>query len=311
MKNISQVIFLFTLFILNSSCGSKSGNRRNNTHMQKFNGESIGTDERITDKVKINNENAISICSWNLCDFGKSKSDIEIDYIANLLSDFDVVLVQEVVAGDGGADAIIRLFNTLNTKGEKWDYTLSNPTTTTTDSKNKCERYAYFWKTSVVKQIGNSWLEEQYNREIEREPFFCTFKSVKIDKEFTLVNFHAITKTQQPEREIKYFKYMPAEYENLHLFFCGDFNCNEKNTVFIPLEKMGFIPVFYDQKTSLKVNCQDNDCLSSAFDNAYYDSNYFKVSNNQIIPFYKDFNNYMDARKVSDHVPIYFQISFK
>lgn len=43
-------------------------------------------------------------------------------------------------------------------------------------------------------------------------------------KQFTLVNFHAITKSMQPETEIKYFKFFPEEYPNLNLLFCGDFN---------------------------------------------------------------------------------------
>lgn len=135
MKNISLLKLLITLIILNSSCGSKSGNRAADTRSQKFLNEGNRKKEKITDKVLTNTENSISICSWNLCDFGKTRSDIEIDYIANQLNDFDLLLIQEVVAGDGGADAIIRLFNTLNTKGAKWDYTLSNPTTTTSDRK--------------------------------------------------------------------------------------------------------------------------------------------------------------------------------
>ncbi len=300
------IIFYFgiTLFLF-SSCNSQSGRYNKDQHLEKNNFT------EISNKGKINSGNSISICSWNLCDFGKTKSDSEIEYISNKVNDFDILLIQEVVAGDGGADAVIRLFSNLNTKGAKWDYTLSNPTTTRSDSKNKCERYAFLWKTNIVKQIGNSWLEEKYNTEIEREPFFCTFKFNKNDNEFTLVNFHAVTKTEQPEREIKYFKYMPTEYSDLHLLFCGDFNCNEKNTVFIPLGKMGYVPVFHEQKTSLKMDCLDNDCLSSEYDNAYYESNYFEVTNDQIIPFYKDFKSNAEARKISDHVPICFQVSFK
>jgi len=300
------IIFYFgiTLFSF-SSCNSQSGRYNKDQHLEKNNFA------EISNKGKINSGNSISICSWNLCDFGKTKSDSEIEYISNKVNDFDILLIQEVVAGDGGADAVVRLFNSLNSKGFKWDYSLSNPTTTINDTKNKCERYAFLWKTSAVKHIGNSWLEKQYNLEIEREPFFCTFRDNNNDKEFTLVNFHAITQQAQPEREIKYFKFMPSEYANLHLLFCGDFNCNERNTVFIPLGKLGFEPIFSEQKTSLKKECKQDDCLASAFDNAYYDSKYFQVSNSNIIPFYEDFSNFSDARKISDHVPIFFHVSFK
>lgn len=301
-KVISILLFVY---LVNSSCNSQSGRYNKNTQVKK------NRFSEIHNINKVNLENSVSVCSWNLCDFGNTKSEIEIEYIANKLNNFDIALIQEVVAGEGGADAIIKLLNSLNTKGSKWDYTLSNPTTTTNDSKNKCERYAFLWKPNIVRQIGNSWLEEKFNLEIEREPFFCTFKYCKNNKEITLVNFHAITQKEQPETEIKYFKYLPAEYENLHLIFCGDFNCNEKNTVFIPLGKLGFESVFKEQKTSLKKECNQDDCLASAFDNAYYDSKYFEVSNCSIIPFFEDFNNFSDARKISDHVPIFFQVSFK
>src|SRR5438067_2011181 len=69
----------------------------------------------------------VSICSWNLKDFGKSKSDNEIAFIANILKNYDVVAIQEVVAGDGGGQAVARLVNELDRKGSKWDYSISDP----------------------------------------------------------------------------------------------------------------------------------------------------------------------------------------
>jgi hypothetical protein len=52
------------------------------------------------------------------------------------------------------------------------------------------ERYAYIWKTSKVIWLGKAWLEKKYHLEIDREPY-CTFQ---YEKQFTVVNFHAITK---------------------------------------------------------------------------------------------------------------------
>jgi hypothetical protein len=75
------------------------------------------------------------------------------------------------------------------------------------------------------------------------------FRYISIpDKQFTVVNFHAITK---PETEIKYFKFFP-EYPTLNLIFAGDFNCPQSHTVFIPLRKMGYQSILVGQKTSLK-----------------------------------------------------------
>lgn len=189
-------------------------------------------------------DNLVSVTSWNLENFGKSKTDSVIEFFANTLKDYDVIAIQEVFAGYGGSQAVAKLSDILNRKGTKWDYTVSNPTSS--NNSYKIERYAFIWKTSKLTKIGDAWLEKQYSNEIDREPFFATFKSkVKL---FTLVTFHAITIAKQPETEIKYFKFLPAEYPNLNLIFCGDFNCLQSHTVFNPLKTMGYKPIFTGQK---------------------------------------------------------------
>lgn len=244
----------------------------------------------------------IKLLSWNLENFGKSKSEETIHYIANTLYNYDIIVIQEVVAGYGGTQAVARLAAELNRKGTKWDFTISNPTS---GSAYKTERYAYLWKTSKIKKIGKAWLEKKYHLEIDREPYFCTFQYK--NKQFTVVNFHAITKNKQPETEIKYFKFLPDEYPTLNLIFAGDFNCPQSHTVFNPLKKMGFKSIFVNQKTSLKQECKNDNCLASEFDNIYYKSLKVITLNSGIIFFYKNFSSLKKARTISDHVPIWFE----
>lgn len=248
---------------------------------------------------------AIKICSWNLKDFGKSKSDKEISFIAGILNEFDVVAIQEVVKGYGGAQAVARLALQLNTKGSKWDYAISNPTSS---SAYGAERYAYLWKTGKVSKKGSAWLEKKYHLEIEREPFYITLNAD--GKDFTMVNFHAITKRKQPETEIKFFKFLPAAYPNLTLIFTGDFNLPQSHSVFNPLKKMGYQPLLSNQKTSLRQRCISNDCLASEFDNMFFLRNKFKVKNCGILRFYNEIKSFADARLISDHVPIFAEIEF-
>ena len=247
----------------------------------------------------------ITIASWNLENFGESKSDKEINFIANTVKDFDIIAIQEVVAGYGGAQAVGRLADELNRKGSKWDYRISDPTSG--ENPYKKERYAFIWKTSKVSLVGRPWLEIKYTNEINREPFFATFKLK--NKLFTLVTFHAITKNMQPETEIKYFKFLPAEYPDKNLIFCGDFNCPQSHTVFNPLKKMGYLPIFTGQKTSLKMKPVNNECLASEFDNLFYNSTEVRFINSGVIRFYTSFISLKDARTVSDHIPIWFQFS--
>ena len=245
----------------------------------------------------------LRLLSWNIENIGQSKSNVEISFISNTIKDFDIIAIQEVVAGDGGAQAVARLADELNRKGAKWDYTISDPTSS---SAYKTERYAFIWKTSRVKKIGKAWLELKYHLEIDREPYFCTFQYE--NKQFTVVNFHAITKKMQPETEIKYFKFLPAEYPTLNLIFAGDFNCSQSHTVFFPLKKMGYLPILVNQKTSLKKECVNGDCLASEFDNIFYNTKIKKL-NSGILPFYKNFNSLKEARMISDHIPIWFEFS--
>lgn len=244
------------------------------------------------------------LLSWNLENFGKSKSNTEITFIANTIKDFDIIAIQEVVAGDGGAQTVARLADELNRKGAKWDYTISNPTSS---SAYKTERYAFIWKTSKIKKIGRAWLEIKYHVEIDREPYFCTFQYE--NKQFTFVTFHAITKKMQPETEIKYFKLLPEEYPTLNLIFAGDFNCPQSHTVFNPLKKRGYKSILINQKTSLKQKCINDDCLASEFDNMFYNSSKITTINSGVIPFYNKFNSLKEARMISDHIPIWFEFS--
>lgn len=246
----------------------------------------------------------IKLLSWNIENLGKSKSNQEIIFIAETIKDFDIIAIQEVVAGFGGAQAVAKLADELNRKGNKWDYTISEPTSS---SAYKTERYAFIWKTTTIKKIGKTWLEKKYHLEIDREPYFCTFEYQ--DKQFTVVNFHAITKSKQSETEIKYFKFLPTEYPNLNLIFTGDFNCPQSHTVFNPLKKMGYVPAFINQKTTLKKIQNGNDTLVSAFDNIFYPTAKIKLQNSGVIPFYKKFNSLEAARTISDHIPVWIEFS--
>jgi len=247
----------------------------------------------------------VKISSWNLQNFGKTKSNQEINFIANSLKDFDIIAIQEVVAGYGGAQAVARLVDELNRKGSKWDYVISHPTNSTPYGT---ERYAYIWKSGKVKKVQRAWLEQNYVNEIDREPYFMNFSYN--GTVFTLVSFHAIPKKKQPETEIKYFKFLPAQYPDKNLIFLGDFNLPQSHTVFNPLKKMGYKPVLTDQKTSMKMNCVAGECLASEYDNIFYNSNTTQMLNSGVVLFYESFQDMGAARRISDHIPIWAEFDF-
>ena len=55
---------------------------------------------------------SVRVGSWNLKDFGQSKTDENILFIANVVKRFDVIAIQEVVAGYGGPKAASKVLMT-------------------------------------------------------------------------------------------------------------------------------------------------------------------------------------------------------
>ncbi len=242
----------------------------------------------------------VKIMTWNLKNVGNSKSETEINYIAKVIKEADIVAIQEVVTNPSGAQTIAKLAEELNRKsGAKWDYSISDPTKS---SPYRSERYAYIWKTSNVKLVGKPFLESHYAEEIEREPYMATFKYKQ--KEFTLVSFHALPTKHQPETEIKYLRFLPEKYPAHNLIFVGDFNLAESHSVFNPLKKLDYQPMFTKQKTSLKQKCIGDDCLASEYDNVFLPVKVFISCSTKAIHFYKDFETIKEANKISDHIPL-------
>lgn len=244
----------------------------------------------------------LTIASWNIRHFGKSKSDETIENMAKIIQKFDVLAVQEVVVAPEGAKAVSRLVAVLNNKNNQWDYVISNPTT---GNSSKSERYAFLWKKKKIKIIQKARLATEFESKMEREPFLFFFEYQK--KKYTIVNFHAPSKKDQPETELKYFKSF-SEYYKGSLLFLGDFNTVNTHSVFNPIKKMGYVPLLENQKTTLRQKCINNDCLASAYDHMFYKSSEFTVLSKGVIHFYKDFKDLKEAQKISDHIPIYIQI---
>ena len=137
----------------------------------------------------------LKVASWNIRDLGRSKSDGDIDSMAQLLRGFDLIAVQEVVAKDpAGAKAVARLADALDRTGSDYDYRVSDPTRSS--SPYVRERYAYLWRTSTVELVRRPRLLAAFAKTIEREPYLATF--AWHGKRFRIANFHARPSTSSP-----------------------------------------------------------------------------------------------------------------
>lgn len=245
-----------------------------------------------------------TIASWNIQFMGDKKDNAELEFMADQLKGFDIVGIQELIVGNAaGARAVAKLADKLNRKGAKWDYRISDPTT---GVGNERKQYAFLWKTSKATLIGRPSLLKKYQSLIVREPFVAKFKVG--NKEIRVINFHAVPKKKQPEREIKYFKTFPNLYPNENLMFIGDFNLTQKHTVFNPIKKKGYKAALINQKTSVKDKRSNTGAsLASELDNIFYNSNKITFKSAGVKNFTKAFTTLKEAKKISDHIPIYME----
>jgi deoxyribonuclease-1-like protein len=242
-----------------------------------------------------------SLVSWNIRDFGKTKDAEEINTIAKTVREYDIVAIQEVVAGYGGAQAVARLADKLNRMGSKWDYRISDPTES---PPYKTERYAFLWKTSKVQLVGRPWLDKDNKDLIFREPYLAKFK-VK-GKQFIIANYHSRRFDEKPEEEVVAFYDYPDKYPGIPVIIAGDFNMAASEKVFKQLYKNGFSANLMGIKTTLKRKCSNSGYYRNySIDFILYQNKYFVDMDSGAIDFVGDCDNLEKARGVSDHLPVW------
>lgn len=246
----------------------------------------------------------IRLASWNIKDFGRTKSSEELNEIAEIVRDVDILAIQEVVAGYGGAQAVAKLADILNRKGAKWDYVISDPTNS---PKYVTERYAIVWKTKYIKIKNRGWLVSALDSLIDREPFLLDLYTQ--EKKFSVLNFHSRPYNKDPESEIKALsKFALDSLSSDPLIIAGDFNVDEKMPVFNTLKKSGYQTAISNKKTTLKWTCEEKEYLNYPIDNILYSKGIHKIEG-RVIDFVKFCEQLEKARKLSDHLPVF--LSFR
>jgi len=208
-----------------------------------------------------------TLLTWNIRDFGKTKDAAEIARMTEIVKAYDILAIQEVVAGYGGSQAVAKLAASLNRTGQQWDYVVSDPTKS---PKYKTERYAYIWKKNKALLIGRPWLEKELQEIVFREPFMARF--LIENREVVVMNYHARKYYDQPEQEVKQFKNLYFQYYlETPFIIVGDFNLKDKHSVFFPLKKAGFDFVVENEPTTLKRKCDAKGKMRNhAIDNLFY-----------------------------------------
>ncbi len=257
------------------------------------------TEQYLFDEYK----DSIAVVSWNIRDFGQTKDDDEIRFIARTIKEADVVALQEVVAGHGGAQAVARLAAALNRTGSQWDYKVSNPTPS---PSYKTERYAYLWKTSKLSMTRRPELWTTYKDVIYRSPFLAFMKLKKSGEAILLVNYHSRKYDEYPEEELEKLILLDQQFANERIIIAGDFNIEyhkDKNDI---LAQEDFYPSIKEQPTTIKnKRTSEGQYLNKAIDNIFFEDEDFDLGYAEPLDFIPEFQTLSDAKGISDHLPVY------
>ena len=245
----------------------------------------------------------VKLITWNLLNFGKSKDDQEMAFIADLLRPYDVVAVQEVNTGPDGAQAVARLDDELDRRGAQWDYVVSEPTTGAGS-----ERYAYLWKPSRVRLLGRAWLEAALADDLNREPYLARFETLQNRQQMLVASLHAVPRAKRPADEIALLDELHRLYGDDHLLILGDFNLSQKHQAWDELKAAGYQPVIVDQKTSLRRKRKDGQHLANEYDNIFYEPAFLQVGASGVVDFTGEFRTLKQARTISDHLPVFMEV---
>jgi endonuclease/exonuclease/phosphatase family metal-dependent hydrolase len=111
--------------------------------------------------------------------------------------------------------------------------------------------------------------------------------------------------------EIAHFKKYPERLQTDAIFILGDFNLDENHTVWNPLYKMGFKPAIKNTATTLKRKCKNGSYVNHSIDNIYYNTNKITFVKSGVLDFVTSCANLESARKISDHLPVFLELTVK
>ena len=252
---------------------------------------------------------SVKIAGFNIQIFGKTKREKEqvMNMLANIVREFDVVLVQEIRdSSETTAPIFLDLINSM--EGPEYAFIRSERVGRTSSK----EAYAYFYNTETVQYLFDSDFVYNDTEDVfEREPYIASFIAGNFD--FTLIGIH--TNPDDANHEIGnltiVFDYVESLGDEQDIIALGDFNADgsyfDEDSMDNPLKAPEYIWVVgNDWDTMTKTDwtydrmvmtdyTYSREYISDSVQVYYYDTIY---GLNQTL-----------TEFVSDHYPIYAEFS--
>lgn len=204
----------------------------------------------------------IKIASFNIRILSdNSRDDTELQYIAKILSLYDIIAIQEV-RDTRVLDRLVRIL------GNKYEYDASPAV-----GRGVKEIYAFMWRKDRVKQLVDGKIYPDVNDDFIREPYYATFKAGNFD--FTLLTIHVFFGKSEKERRpelvklAEVYQYVQRKDENENdVILLGDFNMSASDNGWSDLKDIQSMQFIIQQTT--KTTITD----TSSYDNMWFQSNY-------------------------------------
>jgi endonuclease/exonuclease/phosphatase family metal-dependent hydrolase len=243
----------------------------------------------------------VKIASFNIRIFSnKSRNDEELNYIANILQQYDFIAIQEL----RDEEVLRRVTTLLKNNGRSYSYEISDEV-----GRGVKERYAFLYDRDIVEVIEKGKLLNDINDDFIREPYYATFQAREFD--FTIITIHVLfgESKDQRRKEVEklariYKEIQDSNSKEQDVILCGDFNFPPDDKGFDKLKaipSMTFL-IMSPKKTTISD--------TSLYDNFWFQENYTKEFTGECDVYMFDeivFQNDDKSAKlaVSDHRPIW------
>jgi endonuclease/exonuclease/phosphatase family metal-dependent hydrolase len=259
----------------------------------------------------------VRIATFNIQVFGKKKaSDSEVmPILAQIVSQFDVVAIQEVRGGD--AEPIQALVDLLRASGAYYSATISEPIGRTSQT----ESYAFVWDATRIRFVeGSAYLVQDQADRMHREPMVASFESRvgladgRRPFRFTLINAHTSPSEVEASAianemnvlddvfvRVRQYDYQTTGEEDCIML--GDLNVDTKG-----LRELGQIPNVVTIAGDLMTNTR----RTKTYDHILLDRTLTREYTGRfgILDFERDLGLSEEmALRVSDHMPLWAEFS--
>ena len=295
MGLISKTIFLL---VLSTSCGSGS---------KKTEESSSAAAEKSSSSIEKSSSSptSLKIAAFNADVLGKTKmgkSNIA-GYIADIITRYDVILIQEV--RDVDEQTPTDLLNLVNAKG-KGTYALSaSERLGRTSSK---EQYVFYYKEDSGLKVEKAEVYDDTSDAFEREPYLVNFSSGTTS--FALIGIHV--KPDDAVKELNQlddvYTFATSEFPKSEPIVLGDLNIDcsyvsDSEYETLDFKSQGFT---FEIAKTLDTTVSSTDC---AYDNIVSKSK--NISNVSIFDFETAYGlDQSTAEAVSNHFPVEFDLAF-